>query len=87
MFKPTQISAVVTPRDSGHTSIQDSDVNAAANALCVDEKPAKARKMPFAYNPGPTSVILLKIMVMENYSSNAGRLARQRQFCSRVKGA
>jgi len=50
-------------------------------------RPAKAHPMPFAYNPGPTSVILLKIMAMENYSANVGRITRQRQFCSRIKGS
>jgi hypothetical protein len=87
MFKTTQISAVVTPCNSRDTSVHDSDIDAVGISLSADQNRAKPRKMSFAYNPGPMSVILLKIMVMENYSSNAGRLARQRQFCSRVKGA
>jgi hypothetical protein len=87
MDKPRQIPAVVTPCDSRPPSTNPSDVDASGVSLRADGKPARAYKMPFAYNPGPTSVILLKIMATENYSANASRLTRQRQFYLRLKGS
>jgi hypothetical protein len=40
--------------------------------------------MPFDHDPGPQSIILLKIIAMETYSANLPRLARRRQFCKRL---
>lgn len=87
MTNPRQIPALVSACDPVTLSITPSSVQALARPLRLDPKPFKGQKMTFAYCPGPASVILLKIKAIENYSANAGRLTRQREFCSRVKSS
>ncbi len=85
LTNPRPIPAVVAPCDAGSLSTTSLEIGAAGPSLGVEGTQAKGHRMPFAYCPGPASVILLKIRAMENYSANAGRLIRQRLFCSRVK--
>jgi hypothetical protein len=88
MTKPKQVPAVVAPFDCRNPFAPTLDVRSIFKISSpAGDKPARGRRMPFEYNPGPASVILLKIMAMEHYSANVSRLARQRKFCSRVKGS
>jgi hypothetical protein len=86
MTKRKQVPAVVTSFDSRNLLAPALEATVFETPAPVDDKPAR-RRISFDYNPGPTSVILLKIMAMERYSANADRLTRQRQFCSRIKGS
>jgi hypothetical protein len=84
--KPRQIPAVVSRcGEDTSNAIDIQPIETASLRIVRQERPSVGKRMPFTYSPGPISIILLKIKAMENYSGNADRLTRQREFCTRVK--
>lgn len=85
MSKPLRIPAIVAPSYPRQPAlIAPAPATVILSLKLRREKKRDPRQMPFDHDPGPQSIILLKIIAMETYSANLPRLARRRQFCKRL---